>query len=327
MKVYSHFASVPQGLVVPWWLGLLTRVHWNRVQPCDTVLCWAEVGLLLSSVLPRAMWAKKSLKAALEQPLCHHHVAVPQSAPSMMRHALAPKQSCTRGPSAVETSTGSSHRGGTQSGTGLRRAVAIQVLRNPAPVDVAASSSTTYLISALRFKGKQINKWLTIWRSSYSSGSTGRQAKEKTVHPTASNKDVYSNARNTCIVFLPGLPTGRLAPHFWRFSRARDPVGELCSAAARFHIARMLLMAKLHIWQQATEKLICHCCLRAAKASHPCRRHLGAQDTRWVLLKQKAVDKKVKAADSCIRMPRHRDLSVLNKANISVPRRMNKRSH
>lgn len=77
---------------------------------------------------------------------------------------------------------------------------------------------------------------------------------------------------------------------------------------------RTMRTAKFHIWQQAKEKLICHCCWRAANASHPSRRDLGAQDTRRVLLKQRAVDKKVKAADSCTRMPRHGALSVPDRA-------------
>lgn len=51
VKVYSHFVRVPQGPVIPWWLGL----HWCRAQPCNTAPRQAEAGLLVSSVLPRAL--------------------------------------------------------------------------------------------------------------------------------------------------------------------------------------------------------------------------------------------------------------------------------
>ena len=46
-----------------------------------------------------------------------------------------------------------------------------------------------------------------------------------------------------------------------------------------------------------------------------------------MVLKQKAVDETVKAADGCIRIPRHGDLSVPDKANVAVSRRTTKRSH
>lgn len=111
MKVYSHFVRVSQGPVAPWWLGLPMRDHWGRVHSCDIAPHPTELGLLVFLVSLRPLRAETS-QAALVQPLCHHHAAVPLSAPSRTGCALAPKHR----PSAVGTSPGSSPRGGRQRG-------------------------------------------------------------------------------------------------------------------------------------------------------------------------------------------------------------------